>query len=491
MDPGRNSVRWLILFNHFVVYYYSLAIGCYLLLVVAALFSSARHLRHLRGQALRQLLDSPFTPPVSILVPAHNEEASLTDSVRSLLRLSYPAIEVVVINDGSTDGTMEELRRAFSLVPTRLVVRPTTPCAAIRGVYISPQESRLLVVDKENGGKSDALNAGLNFARSPYFCAVDADALLESDALLRVMAPVVDDRSAVVAVGGIVRVANGCLVEKGEMRRVRLPRSPVEVLQVVEYLRGFLFGREGWSALGSLLIISGTFGVFSRQLALEIGGYRLDTVGEDMDLVVRMHRRLCETGRPYRILFVPDPVCWTEVPSDLRTLARQRRRWHKGLLDVLWRNRRMMFNPAYGRAGMIGFPYQLIVELLGPIVEVAGILTILAAALLRALDGATVLYFLVFSYLGGTIISVAAVLLEELTYKRYAGVRELLRLLAYAFLEFFPYRQFLIVCRILGMVDYLRGRRRTWGAQRRVGFAPQAGFSAAGGTTSTSTASIL
>jgi len=341
-------VQWLVLLNHLIVAYFAVVMPFYGLLVVAALWSSARYRRMLQGQVLRRFLHSSLTPPVSILVPAYNEELSIAESVRSLLRLDYPALEVIIINDGSTDGTLEALRRDFALVPTCLAWRPQLPSAPIRSLYISLDEPRLVVVDKVNGGKSDALNAGLNLARSPYFCTVDADVVLESDALLRVMAPVLNSRSLVLASGGIVRVANGCRVERGKVHRVGLPPRGVEVLQVVEYLRGFLFGRQGWSALNALLIISGAFGVFSRAVAMEIGGYRRDTVGEDMDLVVRMHRRLCETGRPYRILFVPDPVCWTEVPADLAVLARQRRRWQKGLLDVLWSNRQMMLNHATG-----------------------------------------------------------------------------------------------------------------------------------------------
>ena len=462
---------WLVLLNKLLVAYFAVVMPFYGLLIVAALWSSSRYRQTLKGQALQRFLKSSLTPPVSILVPAYNEQLSVAESVRSLLHLDYPELEVIVINDGSSDGTIEVLCRDFGLVPTSLAWRPELPCSPIRGIYVSPEEPRLLVIDKENGGKSDALNAGLNFAHSPYFCTVDADVVLEADALLRVMAPVLHSRSLVLASGGIVRVANGCQVEHGRVRQVRLPERRIEVLQVVEYLRGFLFGREGWSALNALLIISGAFGVFSRAVAMEIGGYRRDTVGEDMDLVVRMHRRLCETGRPYRILFVPDPVCWTQVPSDLRTLARQRRRWQKGLLDVLWRNRRMMLNPRYGRAGWLAFPYQVGVELLGPMVEIVGILCILASAALGLLGWGPLLYLLLFGYLAGTVISVAAVLLEELTYRRYTSLRELLRLLGYALLDFFPYRQFLLVCRVWGMLDYLR-RPKAWGVQRRIGFSP-------------------
>jgi cellulose synthase/poly-beta-1,6-N-acetylglucosamine synthase-like glycosyltransferase len=463
--------KWLILFNDAVLWYYAVAVSFYVLLIASALWSSAAHRRRLLGQSLRAFLDSPLTPPVSILVPAYNEELSLAESVRSLLRLRYPEFEVVVINDGSKDGTLEALKTAFGLVPTRIVVRPAAPHQPIRATYVSPSEPRLLVIDKVNGGKSDALNAGLNVARSPYFCAIDADAVLEPDALVRVMAPLLNERDMVVAAGGIVRVINGSTVRQGEVLRVGLPASPVETLQVIEYLRGFLFGREGWSALNTLLIISGAFGVFSRRLALELGGYRRDTVGEDMDLVVRMHRHLRERRQAYRIVFVPDPVCWTEVPGDLRTLARQRRRWQKGLLDVLWRHRRMFGNPRYGLPGMVGLPYQLVVELVGPVMELLGIVSMAAAAWLGILDRATLLAYLAFSYLAGTAISVAAILLEELTYRRYQRISELVRLLGYAFLDFFPYRQFLMAARLLGMWDYLFGSRHTWGAQKRAGFA--------------------
>ena len=463
-------IQVLMLLNQLIVVYYVFALCAYGFLIIAALWSNRRHRKFLKASVLETLMDSSYTPPVSILVPAYNEAVTISETVRSLLKLRYPEIEVVVINDGSSDDTLETLSRNFDLVPFRWVYPPQPPCAPIRNVYVSLSEPRLMVIDKENGGKSDALNAGLNVARSPYFCTIDADALLEPDALLRVMAPVLDSRSTVMASGGIVRVANGCRIDGGVVREVHLPRRPVEVLQVLEYLRGFLFGREGWSAINALLIISGAFGVFSRKVALQVNGYRRDSVAEDMDLVVRMHRHLLERGEPYQVVFVPDPVCWTEVPWSFHLLARQRRRWQKGLLDVLWRNRRMMFNPRYGRVGLLAFPYQVAVELLGPLIEVVGIASIIASAMLGLFGQSSLLYLLIFAYLAGTCISVAAVLLEELNYKRYGTLRELLRLFAYAFFDFFPYRQFLVACRIWGMVEHFQ-RPHKWGEQRRRGFA--------------------
>lgn len=463
-------IQVLIVLNQLIVVYYVFALCAYGFLIIAALWSNRRHRKFLKASVLDTLLDSPYTPPVSILVPAYNEAVTISETVRSLLKLRYPDTEIVVINDGSNDATLECLSRDFDLVPCRLVYPLQAPCAPVRDVYISLSEPRLMVIDKENGGKSDALNAGLNVARSPYFCTIDADALLEPDALFRVMAPVINSRSTVMASGGIIRVANGCRVEGGFVQEVHLPRRPVEVLQVIEYLRGFLFGREGWSAINALPIISGAFGVFSRKVALQVNGYRRDTVGEDMDLVVRMHRYLCETGQPYQVIFVPDPVCWTEVPWSFRLLARQRKRWQKGLLDVLWTNRRMMFNPRYGKVGLLAFPYQVAVELLGPLIEVVGIASIAASTMLGLFGRFPLLYLLIFAYLAGTCISVAAVLLEELNYKRYGTLRELLRLFAYAFFDFFPYRQFLVICRIWGMIEYFQ-QPHNWGEQRRRGYA--------------------
>lgn len=463
-------MRWLIAFNQFVILYYLYSAVHYLLLMVASMWSSAQHQRRLRTMSLQRIYSSPFTPPVTLLVPAYNEQASIVEAVRSLLALAYPELQVVVINDGSRDGTLASLERAFGLIRTQYVMAPRLRTRRVRGVYVSVEEPRLLVLDKENGGKSDALNAGLNAASSPYFCAVDADAVLEGDALLRVVLPILLDPDRVAAAGGIVRVVNGCRVAGGRVQQIRLPRRTLEALQVVEYLRGFLFGREGWSALNGLLIISGAFGCFPRQLALELGGYRSDTMAEDMDLVVRMHRRLRrESPRPYKILFIPDPVCWTEVPADLRTLARQRKRWQKGLLQVLWSNRSMMLNPRYGIIGLVSFPYQVVVELLGPVVELLGWIAILVSACVGVLTLSTFVYFLFLAYLIGTLISMGSVVMEEITYRRYQKMSDLLRLWILCALEFFPYRQFLVFWRVVGMLELLRGKRG-WGRQRRQGF---------------------
>ncbi len=462
--------EFLQISNNVLFVYYFLSNLIYLGLLILAIASSAAHQRRLGSIRLERVKQSPFAPPVAVLVPAHNEEGTIAAAVRSLLALDYPDFEVIVANDGSTDGTLEALIREFKLVETDLLYIPQVECKPVKAVYMSAIEPRLLVVDKEAGGsKADASNAALNIASSQYVCVVDADGVLEADSLLRVMAPVMTDARPVVAAGGIVRAINGCRVEEGKLTEVRLGRRPIEVIQVIEYLRAFLIGREGWAYFNMLAIISGAFGVFERNLLLKIGGYRPRAIGEDLDLVVRLHRHLLEQKRPYHISFVPDPVCWTEVPSDLRSLGRQRARWQKALLEVLWGNRDMLLNPRYGRIGMIVLPYQWLFELLAPWIEIVGYATMAVAALLGVLSKEFFLQFLLFGYLFATLISVGSVLQEEITYRRYNNWRDVARLIAYCFLEHFPYRQLHMWWRVKGTIQYLRGDVK-WEPLKRVGF---------------------
>jgi cellulose synthase/poly-beta-1,6-N-acetylglucosamine synthase-like glycosyltransferase len=286
---------------------------------------------------------------------------------------------------------------------------------------------------------------------------VDADSVLERDALLRIMLPIMADPKRVVAVGGIIRVLNGSEIEGGHLRRVRLPRKSIEVIQVIEYLRAFLIGREAWGQGNMLTIISGAFGVFRTDLVRAVGGYRSRAIGEDFDLVARLHRHLLEKGVDYHIHFVPDPMCWTEVPSDLKSLGRQRARWQKGLLDVLWPNRDMLFRPRYGRIGCFAFPYLWLFELFAPVVEIVGIITIVLAACFGVLSREFFLQFLVFGYAFATVISIGSVLQEEITYKRYNDWQDVIRLVSYCFLEHFPYRQLHMIWRLQGLWQYLRG----------------------------------
>src|SRR5580765_2077234 len=409
-------IRFLEISNQTLFYYYLVCNLAYLAMLIIALKTSAAHQRQLQSVSLAWIRQSPLAPPITILAPAHNEEKSICVALRNLLDLDYPELEVIVINDGSTDRTLEEVRREFGLRQVRSLYIPQVASAPVRGLYRSDSDKRLIVVDKEPGGsKADAVNAGLNAATSPYVCIVDADSILERDGLLRIMLPVLDDPKHVIAVGGIIRVLNGSEIKAGRLQRVRLPRKAIEVIQVIEYLRAFLIGREAWSQGNMLTIISGAFGVFRTDLVRAVGGYRQSAIGEDFDLVARLHRHLRQQGVEYRIPFVPDPVCWTEAPSDLKSLGRQRARWHKGLLDVLWTNRDMVFRRRYGRIGFFALPYLWLFELLAPVIEIAGIATIVLAACTGALSQAFFFQFMLFGYAFATMISLGSVLQEELT----------------------------------------------------------------------------
>jgi cellulose synthase/poly-beta-1,6-N-acetylglucosamine synthase-like glycosyltransferase len=320
----------------------------------------------------RFLMTETSAPPISILTPAYNEEAGIVDSVLAFLSLEYPNLQVIVINDGSKDKTLEKLKDRFDLEPVNLVIRNQIKTKPVRAAYQSLKDPRLIVVDKENGGKAEALNVGLNVCRTPLVCCVDADSLIDRHALLRMVEPYLYDESHVIGVGGTVHLANGCLVKEGKVQKAELPASWIARFQVLEYLRAFLFGRMGFNRLGGNLIISGAFGLFLRDAIIQAGGYTRDTVGEDMEIVVRLHKAMREARKKYRIIYIPDPVCYTEAPETFAILRKQRDRWQRGLIETLERHKDMFFNPRFGRVGFIVFPFFVFFEFLGPLIEFFG-----------------------------------------------------------------------------------------------------------------------
>lgn len=415
------------------------------------------------------LLGQEHTPPIAIIAPAYNEELSIVDSVRAFLHLEYPNFNVVVVNDGSKDRTLACLRERFQLEAVKPVHRRDLPCKTIRAVYRSAIEPRLVVVDKDNGGKADALNAGINVARTPLVCCVDADSLIDRRALLRMVEPFIYDPTQTVAVGGTIRLANGATVRDGCVTALALPASWVARFQIIEYLRAFLFARLGMNRMGGNLIISGALGLFRRDIVVQLGGYKRDTVGEDMELIVRMHRHMRDQKVPYRICYVPDPVCYTEAPEDMKTLGRQRHRWQRGLFDSLARHRTMFLNPRYGPIGLVAFPMFVLFELLAPVLELFGYVYMVCAALVGAVDPLTFGLFLALAWLIGFLMSLQAMALDDLGFNSYRGVAMRAKLILAAALESCGYRQILLWHRLKGMVDFLRGGQ-VWGDMTRKGF---------------------
>ncbi len=417
----------------------------------------------------QRLMQSDALPPITMLVPAYNESATIEASVTAMLTLEYRSYEVVVVNDGSKDDTIEQLRHAFDLYEVPRIYPETIPTRPLRAVYRSRTRSRLLVLDKENGGKADSLNAAINASRFPLVIAVDADTLIEPDALLRLTRPFLLGRE-IAAVGGTVRVANNCIVKDGRVTDARVPRRLLPGVQVVEYLRAFLFGRLGWNRLGGNLIISGAFGLFRKDYVTAIGGYRTTSVVEDLDLVIRMHRYLRAHKVRYVMPFIPDPVAWTEVPESAKTLARQRERWHRGLIAAMWEYKGMLFNPRYGRVGVLAMPFYAFGEMLAPLIEVLGYVVTVLGLSAGMVNLSFALLFILVAWGYGMLLSIWAVVLEEVSFRRYRRFGDLLLLLLYASLENFGYRQRTVWWRLKAFVTVWK-RGHVWGDMTRKGFA--------------------
>lgn len=451
-----------------VLFYFVGVNSLYGVLLISATVEMIGSRRRSWRQDKSALLGSAVAPRISMLAPAYNEGRTVAESVRSLLTMRYPNLEIVLINDGSTDDTMDVLLREFDLAPVHPIYRRVVKHMPISGIYRSPSHPGLVVIDKVNGGKADALNAGMNVASGELVCAMDADTLIESDALLNMVEPFLTD-DEVVASGGTIRVVNGARVRAGRVLEARVPRQPLAGIQVVEYLRAFLVGRLGWNRLGGNLVISGAFGLFRRDSVLAADGYAEGSVGEDMELVVRLRRLGLEKGLPHRVMFVPDPVAWTEAPSTMKVLGRQRDRWHRGLSDVVWRNRGLFLNPRYRTLGLAVFPYYVVVELMAPVVELFGLLGLGFGLAIGAIDWEFAALFFLFAYGYALVLDVLTLVLDEVSYSRYRRMTDRFLLLLWAALGSVGYRQLTVYWRLRGLAKFFR-RQTDWGTMTRTGF---------------------
>ncbi len=438
-----------------------------LLMVVSAIYEFRRLRQRDRHQIWKRVLASRLAPRISVLVPAYNEEVTVSDTVTGLLALSYPNLEIVVINDGSPDNTAEVLINRFDLRPVHPIYQKRIDHADIKSLYRSSREPRLVLVDKFNGGKADSLNAGVNVASGDLVCAIDADTLVAADALQQLVAPFLHDPD-MVAVGGTVRLTNDSPVRAASIPALVVPKKPLPALQAVEYVRAFVVGRLGWNPLGGNLIISGAFGVFKRDKVLDAGGYEKSSIGEDMELIVRLRRVGYEKGEKARVEFLPEPVAWTESPESAKVLARQRNRWQRGLMDVLMRHKKMILNPRYGSAGMISMPFFFIVEFLSPIVEALS-LTLLFVGLVTGLVDPASLWVLGAAYGFGAAVTILTLWFDDMAFNSYPKFIYRVKLAGYAVLEQVVYRQLTIVWRLWGVRLFLQGRTE-WGQQVRKGF---------------------
>lgn len=418
------------------------------------------------------IASNPNAPSFSLLAPAYNEGMTIVENVRSLLSLYYHNLEIIIINDGSKDDSMQKLIDAYELECVAFFVQGKIETNKIKGVYKSknPAFKKLIVVDKENGGKADALNVGINVSSGEYLVCIDVDCILEQDAVLKLAKPFLEQTDKkIIACGGVIRLANNCEVKDGKVVSVNMPKTLLGKTQALEYIRAFVLGRMAWSRASGLILISGAFGVFDRKIVLECGGYDRNTVGEDMELVVRMRKYMEERKEPYEVLTIPDPLCWTEVPESKDILKKQRNRWMRGTMETLWKHRKMMFNPKYGKLGMVSLPYWFFFEFLGPLVEFLGYIIFIIFLLLGIINWPffVILFALVLSM--GFLYSIYGILVDLVSHQVYSKRKDFLTLIGTAFSEPFYFHPIVVKAGVNGFIDYFK-KSHGWGEMTRQGF---------------------
>lgn len=460
-----------MIFNYIVLFYFLSLSTIYIILNLVSFFKILRYKRKIEFADLERIFRLKNYKPISVIVPAFNEGNNIVENVKSLLQLIYPQFQLVVVNDGSKDDTLQKLIENFSLKQISFPDLYKIKSQPIRAVYKSKEKSNLIVVNKVNGGKADAINAGINVAKYPLITVIDADSILERDCLLKIAQPFIENEN-VVAVGGTIRIANSCEVKKGHLINVDLSKNWLARFQVVEYLRAFLFGRTGFDAINGILIISGAFSCFKRDAVVEIGGYRQGSIGEDMEIVMRLHKYFRLKNPDTKITFIPDPICWTEAPESLKILMRQRTRWQKGTIECLLLHKDLLFNHNYGLMGLVAVPYYLIYEFLGPIIEMIGYIFFFISLLLGILSVEFTIAFLSAAILYGIMLSILSVILEELSFRKYPKIKHLLILFLTAVVENFGYRQLTTWWRFKGTVEFFLGKR-SWESMEKKGISSQ------------------
>ncbi len=471
-----TGINWLdtgiLIFNYFILFFAISVMVSYILLAFISSFSLTEYLKRNRFVNYQALLALNSAPKVSLVAPAYNEGKTIQENVQSLLSINYNNFDVIVVNDGSKDDSIPILIEAFELKKTDITYQAEIPTKNVRGIYksVNPAYSKLLVVDKENGGKADALNTGINISSKPYIVCIDVDCIMDKDVLLKLAKPFMEQSGKrIIATGGVVRIANSCEIKGGKLIKVHAPNNWIARIQVLEYLRAFILGRMAWAKMDGLLLISGAFGMFDREIVIKAGGYNTKTVGEDMELVVRMRRYMIDHKHDYTVQYIPDPLCWTEAPESFKILRKQRSRWTRGTFETLWIHRKMLLNPKYKILGLLSVPYWLLYEYLAPIVELTGLLITILMISLGIISWHYFLVFVLFVYSFAVMFSMIALYAEEATFKRYDTFKDLGKLAAIALLEPIIFHPFTVYAAIRGNWEKIRGNHG-WGDMTRTGF---------------------
>lgn len=466
---GKIISFWV---ENFILYYALSIFSVYFILAVISAFVLRRFYSTAKISSNTEVLSSPFAPNISILAPAFNESLNIVENVKALLALYYTNFEVIVINDGSNDDSLLKVIEAFELERVSFVFNEKIKCQEVRGIYKSKKKAynNLTIIDKANGGKADALNAGLNVAKGDYFISIDVDSIIDPYALQKMVKPFLEQTGAkVIATGGVIRIANSCKIEDGHLVDIRLPRRLLPLFQVLEYNRAFLLGRLAWSRLNGLLIISGALGLFDKEIVIACGGYQRFTVGEDMEMVVRIRKYMADQKKKYKVVYIPDPLCWTEAPAELKILGRQRNRWTRGTIETLFSHWDVFLRPKYGLMGMISHPFWVIFEWLAPLVELFGIIYFIVVASLGQANWPYFFVMLLFVYFFSISFTTYAILFDHIAFHRYKKKSMVFRLLLAAWIEPFIYHPLVLFWSIRGNIDYFIMKKRTWGNMSRIG----------------------
>ena len=462
-------------FNYFVIFYSGLLISSYIAMVLLALRKHIKHrVYHNELHTIRLLRHSPYAPGISIVAPAYNEEKTIITNVYSLLSLEYPDYEVVIVNDGSKDKTLELLIKEFDLVKVPYAYIEKIKTKPFRAVYKTqsdnPSFKRLTIVDKENGGtKADASNAGVNVVSNKYFVCTDVDCILDKYALYRIIWPIMQSQKRVIAVSAMMRMSNGCVVKDGQMVQTRAPRSLIPLFQDLEYARSFLVGKSALASLNAMQNVSGGFGLFETDVVIKAGGYDGDSFAEDMDMVARMIRYMCDSGEEYRIVQIPETCCWTEGPSTLKVLSRQRTRWGRGLLQFFIVHHDMLWNRTYRQYGNLTLPYIMIFELFAPVIEFIGYTMVFYLFLISAVNYHTIWVAFLGLYAFAQMLTTCVVSFDVYAGTPFPKRSNYILIFVASLLEPIFYHPLNVFFSLRGYWRHLTGRRMVWGAMTRRG----------------------
>jgi cellulose synthase/poly-beta-1,6-N-acetylglucosamine synthase-like glycosyltransferase len=463
-----------VIFETFILFYAISIFSIYFWLAIVSAKELRRNFHNAKITNFEAVISSPFAPMITVIAPAYNESLTIVENIKALLALYYPSFEIIVVNDGSKDDSLEKTIEAFDLEKIPFVIDYKIPCKEVTGVYKSRKKAfnNLTVISKINGGKADALNSGINVARGEYFISIDVDSIIDPYALQKLIKPFFEETDKkVIATGGVIRIANSCKIEDGQLIEINVPNEFLPRCQVIEYNRAFLMGRLAWSRLDGLLLISGALGMFDKEVVIGCGGYYTKTVGEDMELVVRMRKYMVEKNEKYKVAYISDPLCWTEAPSSLKVLGSQRNRWTRGTIDTLFLHWDVFLNRKFGFMGMVSHPFWVFYEWLAPIIEFVGILYFIAIALLGEPNWPFFYIMVFFVYFFSITFSTYAILFDHMAYHRYKKKWMIIKLILTAWVEPILFHPLVVYWALRGNYDYFVRKKKAWGNMSRVGFA--------------------